>query len=204
MKQSKIKKAISLIEVSFIVFVLFFIYTFVIKQMLADLKFSDLKRTAGITFTVVDAAARDIMYSGGFANRFKNDSELVNAFAREMNIERLCENSQNEDCWSANWIWSTSKKPGIKLYTGQYVVGELTSPTCISSLNIPNTCGALYIDTNGPKAPNRIGHDMIKIYITENGLIPAGTKDDIINPARGCDMINKFNWGCSARLLGVK
>lgn len=200
----KRKGAISLIEISFIIFVLFFVYTFVIKQMIADMRFSDLKRNAGTVYMTLDAASRNILQSGGFANRFRNETDLMAAFAKELSPEKICKNSKEEECWSSNWLWAEKEKAGLKMQSGQYIVSEITSATCISSLNIPNTCGALYIDTNGSKAPNRIGHDMIKIYITANGLVPAGVKIDIMNPAKGCDMLKKFNWGCSARLLGAK
>ena len=65
-------------------------------------------------------------------------------------------------------------------------------------------CGIFYVDINGAAPPNLIGHDIMKLYFTSNGLIPAGTKKDIINPANSCDMYNKFSWACSARLLGMK
>ena len=200
----KSRNAISLIELAFIVFVLFFIYTFVVKQMIADMRFSDLRRSAAISYTILDTASRKIIQSGGFPNRFRSETDLTNGFAKELAIDKVCADAQKEDCWSSNWIWSEPVKAGIKLQGGQFVVGELSSATCISSLNIKNTCGAIYIDTNGSKAPNRIGHDMIKLYVTANGLIPAGVKEDIMNPVKGCDMVKKFNWGCSAKLLGQK
>lgn len=201
---NKIKRAISLIEVGFILFVVFFVYMFVVRQMIADLKFSDLRRSAATTYTALDTASRNILYNGGFANKFRNDKQLVDAFAKGLNVEKVCTNAKSEECWSSNWIWANTNRPGIKLQTGQYVIAEITSATCISSLNITNTCGALYVDTNGSKAPNMVGHDMIKLYITVNGLVPAGVKEDIMNPIKNCDMIKKFNWGCTAKLLGVK
>lgn len=201
---SKSKKAISLIEVAFIIFVLFFVYTFVVKQMIADMRFSDLRRSAAISYTIIDTASRNIIKSGGFSNRFRSEEDLINGFAKELAVQKICEDAQKENCWSSNWIWSEPTKSGIILQEGQFIVAELSSATCISSINIKNTCGALYVDTNGGKAPNRIGHDMIKLYITANGLVPAGVREDIMNPVKGCDMVKKFNWGCSAKLLGQK
>ena len=62
---NKIKRAISLIEVGFILFVVFFVYMFVVRQMIADLKFSDLRRSAATTYTALDTASRNILYNGG-------------------------------------------------------------------------------------------------------------------------------------------
>ena len=198
------KKAISMIEIAFAGFVIFFIYTFVVRQMISDLKFSDLRRSAATTYNVMESASRDIIKSGGYSNRIRNEQDIVKLFAQELVVEKVCEDAKKDGCWSSNWVWSDPKLPGIKLESGQYIVPEFTSATCMSSLNIPNTCGALYIDTNGSNAPNLVGHDMIKMYITSRGLVAAGVKADIMNPAKSCDMVKKFSWGCSARLLGTK
>ena len=200
----KNKTAISLIEIAFIIFVLFFIYTFVVRQMIADLQFSDLKRSAAIAYTDLDAASRKIIGSSGYTNKFKNEKDIILAFADSLQAEKVCQAAKKEECWSSNWLWSDISKPGLKMSSGQYVVAEFTSSGCLSNLNIPNTCGALYVDTNGSQAPNIVGQDIIKLYVTKGGLVPAGVKEDIINPVKGCDMIKKFSWGCSAKLLGMK
>ena len=172
--------------------------------MIADMKFSDLKRSAAVTYTQLDAASRRIMSTGGYSDRFRNENDVIKTFAQGLQIEKICSNAKKDECWSSNWLWGEIDKPGIKLQSGQYILAELTSPACISNLNILHTCGALYVDTNGAKAPNLIGHDIIKLYITRKGLVPAGVKEDIINPTKGCDMIKKFTWACSAKLLGMK
>ena len=200
----KNKTAISLIEIAFIIFVLFFIYTFVVRQMIADLQFSDFKRSAAVSYTDLDTVSRRIINSGGYVNRFRNEKDIIYVFASEIQAEKICAAAKKEGCWSSNWLWSDISKPGFKMATGQFIVGEFISASCISNLNIPETCGALYVDTNGSQAPNMVGQDIIKLYITKTGLVPAGVKDDIINPVKGCDMLKKFTWGCSAKLLGMK
>ncbi len=203
MKQ-KFKKAISFIEVGFILFVLFFIYTFVIKQMLSDVKFSPYKRAAAMAYTKAQSATTTIDTVYGLNDRFNSERDIVVLYAREMKAEGFCEDAKNQGCWSSNWVWAEPRKPGMKLSTGEFVLAELTSTSCSSNLNIMGTCGSLYIDTNGLKSPNLIGYDIIKVYITNHGLIPAGTKNDIINPPKNCDLSRKFSWACSARLLGVQ
>ena len=198
------KKAISMIEIAFAGFVIFFIYTFVVRQIIFDMKFSDLRRSAATTYNVMEGASRNIIKSGGYSNRIRNEKDIVNLFAQELVVEKVCEDAKKDGCWSSNWVWPTPKLPGIKLETGQYIVPEFTSATCMSNLNIPNTCGALYIDTNGSHAPNMVGRDMIKMYITSRGLVAAGVRADIMNPPKSCDMVKKFTWGCSARLLGTR
>lgn len=198
------KKAISFIEVAFIIFVLFFIYTFVIKQMLNDMKFSDLKRSAATAYTRINNTTRNLTTLETFENRFRNEYDVIYTYGKELKAEKICNNAQKDGCWSSNWIWADLQKPGLKLASGEYVISELSSPACINNLNTQNTCGALYIDTNGPKAPNAIGHDIIKLYLTKKAIIPAGLKGDIINPPKTCDMTRKFGWACTARLLGLK
>jgi len=198
------KPAISFMEIFFIIFVLFFIYSFVVKQMLADVKFSDMKQYAATTYNTLDSAAKKISMEGGFTNRFYSEEDIIDAFAKEVEAKKVCKDAMREFCWSNYWLWDVTKtKPGFEMKDGQFVTSELTSYSCTSNLNIPHTCGALFIDVNGEKAPNIVGQDMIKIYITAEGLVPAGVEKDIFNPKKNCDLINKFNWGCTARLLGL-
>ena len=204
MKKFSKKDAISMIEIAFIIFVLFFIYAFVVKQMLADLKFSDMKRLAARNYTAIENVSRGIVDSEGYYQKFRSEYDIIEYFAKNMQTEKICNDALKEVCWSSNWIWEDKSKPGFKLETGAYIISELSSATCSSNLNIPNTCGVLYIDVNGANAPNLVGHDIIKLYFTQDGLVPAGVKNDIINPAKTCDLMNKFSWACSAKLLGMK
>lgn len=198
------KKAISMIEIGFIIFVLFFLYAFVVKQMLSDLKFSDFKRSAALIYTDLDIVSRNIISNIGYEGLFSREGEIIAYFGKDMKVDKYCEDAMKEHCWSSNWIWANKLKPGMQLENGAFIITELTSKTCSSNLNISNTCGIFYIDINGVNAPNLVGHDIIKLYITSNGLVPAGVKADIINPANTCDLLNKFSWACSARLLGQK
>lgn len=203
MKKS-FKKAISFIEIGFIIFVLFFVYTFVIKQMFTDMKFSDLKRSAATTYTRLSTTTRHLTEKKPFAHRFKTEQEILYAYGMDLGAEKMCRNAKTGGCWSSNWIWADLNKPGIKLQTGEFIAAEITSPACMDNINILHTCGALYVDTNGSKAPNRIGNDIIKLYVTQRGLVPAGLRDDTVNTPKSCDMAKKFSWACTARLLGVK
>lgn len=41
-------------------------------------------------------------------------------------------------------------------------------------------CGAFYIDVNGNKAPNTVGKDIFLFYLVQDGVIPAGLKQESI------------------------
>ncbi|MDD3594653.1 MAG: hypothetical protein PHX18_08515 [Candidatus Gastranaerophilales bacterium] len=202
--ENKNREALSAIEISFIVFMFFFGYVLIIKPMLADIRFTDLKRSCGSMYNKIDYASKNIAGNSNFVNRFNNEKEIINAYSQLLQIDLICDDAKEEGCWSSNWLWEGLKKPGLKTNEGEFIMAELISPGCSNDSNIIGTCAALYIDTNGGKPPNIIGQDILKVYIIKNGIAPAGIREDILNPQKKCDMIKRFNWGCTARYLGIK
>ncbi len=198
------RRAISPLEFIFAAFMIFIVYSFVAKQIIADIKCSDMKKSAVRTYANINQASTDMLNSSTYENKFLSEYDIIKVFSEKINPAMSCKDAKKGGCWSQTWLWDTLTKPGMKLKNGQYVVSELSSTSCKSNIPFANTCGALYIDTNGSQKPNRIGQDIIKVYITKKGLIPAGAENDIINPKDSCDFINKFSWGCTAKLLGIK
>lgn len=80
------------------------------------------------------------------------------------------------------------------------------SPSCNGagpSAKYPWTCGWLTIDTNGFKAPNRMGLDIFRILIYRNGIVPDGILIDFgyCDPA-SANIANGI--GCPALILQNK
>ena len=204
MKRINLYKAVSIIEFVFIILIVGVLYIFVLKQLVADIKFFNLREDAEATFTKVQDASDLIMTENGYRNLFNNEYDVAKILSKKIHLAKVCNDAKKDGCWSNNWLWDNLRKPGFVLDGGQYIVPELSSGECKNNRPFLSTCGALYVDTNGDKKPNKIGHDIIKIYITNDGLIPAGVSKDTINPSDSCDLINKFSWSCSARLLRMQ
>lgn len=141
----------------------------------------------------------------GFAGKFNTEKDIVFHIGKNAKASKYCNDAKNELCWSPVWLWSQNTKPGSKLKSNQYIVVDFISKNCSYSKNIPNTCAFVYIDTNGKKSPNEIGKDILLFYMTKNGFIPAGTLFDTIAKKDDCDITkNRYNWGCTAALLGLQ
>ena len=200
----RFKRAISFVEVAFVIFILIFAYLFVFKKMFDNMRYTDFRRLAGTSMTHLDVASRNITLGKGFIGKFQSDWDMVKTFYDALDAEKICYDAQGEGCWSNNWLWSNPAKVGIKTKQNEFIIMTLYSPTCSNKINVPNTCGEIVIDTNGKNAPNRVGQDILKFYVIKNAIIPAGTKLDLINRPETCDMDKNFSWGCTAKFLNVK
>ena len=143
--------------------------------------------------------------SDSFAGKFYSEDDIVNYLAKKLNSAKICSNAKDDFCWSDTWMWNDIQKPGTQLKTIQYVLTDFISSDCSYSKNIPNTCAFIYVDSNGPNKPNEVGKDILLFYMTRQGFIPAGTESDSVTKREDCDLKNeKYNWGCTAELLGVR
>ena len=197
------KKAISFVEVAFVVFILIFSYLFVFKKMFDNMKNVDFMRAAGVSMTHLDVAGRNISLGEGFIGKFKSEWDMVKLFSDQLELDKLCYDSETEGCWSNNYLWSTPRL-GFKTKNNEFVIMNFYSSSCSSKVNIPNTCGEIIIDTNGKDQPNKVGKDILKFYVVKSGIIPAGIKTDLINSPNECDFVKHFSWGCTAKLLNVE
>ena len=200
----RFKKAISFVEVAFVVFVLIFSYLFVFKKIFDNMRNVDFRRLAGVSMTHLDLAGRNISLGKGFGGKFKNEWDMIQKFSEALGAEKICYDARGEGCWSNNWLWSTPVKVGIKTKENEFIIVKLISSNCSDKINVSNTCGEIIIDTNGNGTPNKIGKDILKFYVIKNGIIPAGTKLDIINRPEYCDLAKEFSWSCTAKYLNVK
>lgn len=197
------KRAISFVEVAFVIFIIIFAYLFVFKKMFDSMKNTDFMRAAGISMTHLDVASRNISLGQGFIGKFKSEWDMVKLFSEQLDLDKICYDSQSEGCWSNNNLW-TNPRLGFRTKNNEFVIMNLYSSSCSSKMNIPNTCGEIIIDTNGNGQPNRVGQDILKFYVVKSGLIPAGIREDRINSPDDCDFVHNFSWGCTAKLLNVK
>ena len=160
------------------------------------------KTTAVSAYSILNNAMPNAMNS--FERRFFSEADIINYLSRKLGGVKNCSDSKKESCWSDNWMWNDRKKPGIQLSTTQYIMADFVSSDCSYDKNIPNTCAFIYIDTNGQNKPNEVGKDILLFYMTRFGFIPAGTRSDSVTKRDDCDLYKeKYNWGCTAELLGL-
>lgn len=65
---------------------------------------------------------------------------------------------------------------------------------------LQSRCGDIYVDIDGSKGPSRVGIDLFKFYLTNYGIIPAGTVPETqAKFSSAC--ITSGGWGCTAWVL---
>lgn len=86
-------------------------------------------------------------------------------------------------------IYATNKSANCELQYG-------------TSQPLQNICGDLIVDLNGPEKPNIFGIDTFMFYLTKQGIIPAGLKEDVANSfLNGCSRHETQGYGCAAWVL---
>lgn len=108
--------------------------------------------------------------------------------------------------------FGTWGKESIVLPDGIVIRGiTIYSPSCTAvrgSGLLSKICGEMFIDINGRKGPNATGKDVFLFYITNNGLIPMGTKEEAdtsrFNFDNGCNLNRPSTlngYGCAAWVI---
>ena len=197
-------KALTTIEACMIMLFVVLLYIYHYQQDNHVLEKESYKTTARAAYEHLNEAAPISIKDKGFEGRFSSEEDIIKFLGEKIKTLKNCPSAHDEYCWSTNWLWPDHDKPGIQLKTMQYVVSDFISEDCSYSGNIPNTCAFIYVDTNGANGPNEIGKDILLFYMTRQGFIPAGTKEDIVTKGSDCDLDNNiYNWGCTAKLLGL-
>ena len=67
-----------------------------------------------------------------------------------------------------------------------YIILVSTQPGCGQSRGkgqyLGNVCGLIFADINGSKKPNTFGKDTFLFYLTKNGIVPCGLKEESAYP----------------------
>lgn len=127
---------------------------------------------------------------------------LRDIFAQKLNSVKQCDaGNVDNKCWPASWTrlngdagWATSgTSTALILNDGTSIMFSTFKPNCDYIQNPPGgttlaECGAISIDINGIKTPNKIGRDIFLVHILENSIKPYGTSGDWVSigfPAYG-------------------
>ena len=197
--------ALSNLEAFLVILLAILIYLYTRQIGGAAIEKESYKTTAHSAYAQLNKIAPNSMGREGFAGEFSNESDIVEYIGNSLKMLKYCNNAKNDGCWSNTWLWNDADKAGTQLRTLQFVLVDFVSKDCAYSANIPNTCAFVYVDTNGANKPNEVGKDILLFYMTRQGFIPAGTQFDTVTKASDCDIKNnRYNWGCTAQLLGLK
>lgn len=163
---------------------------------------------------------------GAFENGLSGNDNLRESYLKYLNYTKLC-NSGNalspDGCWASDWSWITDSCADDKswyntqltgasrlvLNNGAYLAFLFYNQNCNGS-SAPNgdSCGDIWLDVNGSKAPNRVGKDIFGLRITKNAtLAPMGSKNDWEDQhvsVRSCNVAAypaSQGWSCSSYYL---
>lgn len=82
-------------------------------------------------------------------------------YAQKLSIISTCTEGNIEQCWHKK----VEQASAMSLTNGMLVLFRETDPSCTNQ-----TCGKLYVDINGFKAPNSLGADIIGFNISPNSV----------------------------------
>lgn len=165
---------------------------------------SRLKRT----YSALDNAYQSATETYGYLPYWKNQptgnnnhEKVLNIFAEYLNVEKNCgigkgcfpdkQYGGDKNFEECDWIAKARLADGVLL---GIAVNNISCATSYGEGDFAQSCGWIYVDTNGTKGPNLIGHDMFLFYLTKERIVPAGTPQDTLYPvSRG--------WGTTAWVI---
>lgn len=123
-----------------------------------------------------------------------DNEQVVNVMAKYLKVIKNC--GRNPGCFPdvnykypsgaprANWDATTTPHAKAQLANGNLLLITGSNPTCSGSGGatpaLQGVCAYVFVDINGYKNPNQEGVDWFVFYMTKNGIIPFGTKDDTL------------------------
>lgn len=137
-----------------------------------------------------------------------NSAVLVfEKLAPYLNIDKNC--GTEKGCWGnvrhtrydgGDYdIDGATNRAKARLADGSFIYLYVQSANCSTNNGnnsaLQHICADIDIDINGSKGPNRVGVDVFYFWITREGVIPFGTKDDTAYPLSGC---YTFGHACTA------
>jgi len=200
----------TLAEVLITLLIIGVIASIVIPGLIADTQNAELKVAWKKSYADINLATKKILMDNGGSLRGLNITS-DNTIFRDMYLSNLsyikkCASSDQQSCWTngitQNAGDSFPDNAAAILSNGVQLSFDYDDPNCGSSINtnysagIIKVCGAVQVDVNGSKGPNKIGKDVFGIYILENSTKPYGSQGDGQENTCGTTGV-----GCAAQYL---
>lgn len=146
---------------------------------------------------------------GSIAGLSGIDNTFRNLFLNYFNYSKTCD-TNDSSCWTCNGTRTTDymldgtpriwyqNRPTIVLNDGAMLNFTLIASDCTgtdSGLIAPyagSVCGAIVIDVNGCKSPNKWGRDIYNIEVQSNKIFPQGPSVNN-NAALSCDYTHTWS-----------
>lgn len=154
--------------------------------------------------------------SGGIGT---SSDEMLTTYGSNFTYVKKCLEDEG-GCWhSGTTTWHTlnggdgwedrGNNSSAILKDGTYIMFFLTDPTCSGDGwwgSVHNFCGWMSFDTNGEKAPNKMGVDIFDLYLTKDGVGLRGSNDNVTNwnlycSASSTDTYNGIS--CPAKIMSA-
>ena len=136
----------------------------------------------------------------GMTGMYEESSHYIfaTAFRPYLKLSKDCidipENAVRKECGSQENLSSYINARSVILIDGTLVTFRIYNGACTANYSgsssnnaLKNTCGAITIDLNGKRLPNKNGEDRFMFYFTKNGLVPSGIKKASIEFEKACN-----------------
>ena len=169
-------------------------------------------------YSVISQAYQRVIAENGEINPqnlFSEDSKrsefVGKLFAKQMNVQKVCGLSTNEDCFALETYkyfdgveFSAFNEAGNDykfrlsdgMSVGIYIFSDYENYG--NSDMLSSIIGYAYFDVNGDKKPNTLGKDTFTFLLTKYGVLPLGTADDTSFPFSSCYTTGH---GCAAWVI---
>ena len=197
------KPAFTLAEVLITLMIIGVVAALTIPALINKTNDEELKSAFKKTFSDISNASSMIKNENGgslasldgcnSADRNVRNLCFMNYYAKYMGLSKICPSAgggatMSAGCWTGSYKYLGG---GSAAWLGAYGIGAMTNGgysfsmyydywDCSGTVGtaISNLCATMMIDVNGNKQPNRMGKDLFSVYVTADGIKPAGIPGD--------------------------
>ena len=211
------KQALTLVELIIAVLIIGIVATLAISTYFASTESNNQKYVTALrkVYTGLSYATDRTMETNGgtLIGAFSDSDSIVTEYCTYLKCAKTCASGAavSDGCFNAqadikmldNATYTinptTAAYRSFILSDGSYVLTNFISGNCATTEDNVASCGWLYIDVNGSKAPNIVGRDIYKILITEDKIYPSGSLSTDTN-FETCTTSDS-GIGCTAKIL---
>jgi len=227
-KERTASKGFTLAEILITLTVIGVVAALTIPTLLQNTNQAELKTALKRDFADLSQATLSIKNDkgGSLVNAFPGDAlgteSLKNAFKAKLSYLKECYGTSAwggggngtavEGCWHASGamqylsgvkINGWDARPGLILNNGTFIFFRNIKSDCSATSGDFKSCAYSTFDVNGFKKPNTVGKDIFRVQITDDGMLPDGTRglyDPDNDTVYGC-LPTAEGWGCTAKYL---
>lgn len=208
-------KGFTLAEVLLTLLIIGVVASLVVPNLINDSKQAEYITAWKKTYAELDQITRQIVMDNGgtMVGASNSTSTLRNLYGEHLSYIKTCNAGFSYgNCWTEKIHWldgsvysSMVDRPAAVLNNGVALLFYWNDTSCTGNhwAGGLKDCGTIVADTNGIKAPNKIGADIHFIHVSEFSLKPWGSPGDWWQPATHCKSTCGWacSWACAAKYL---